>query len=152
MEGIFKLSFSDPFYELILWVFPVKLVSCECHKKHSWKVNISGNGLVPSGARHQALTWANGDLDMCRHAYGVTIPQLMSLNKAWTLRSTRSTYVLTAFKREWSSVRSMYGLYFMNCVWIYSELGRVQILVSVQSHYCIFGVVLYKWYVISNAL
>ena len=37
-------------YILISWVFPEKLLSCQCHRTHWWWVNIgSGNGLVPSG-------------------------------------------------------------------------------------------------------
>ena len=41
---------------------------------HLWLVNIgSGNGLMPG--RHQAITWANVDPDLCQHTVSVLYNQ-----------------------------------------------------------------------------
>ena len=63
VEVILHVYFSNSFYELICWTHPVKL---------EWVPQIPSDNKstlvqVMAWWWHQAITWANVDLDLCRH-------------------------------------------------------------------------------------
>ena len=71
-------NFTIVFYELIS-----KTTSCEIGLRTPQKPTEDKSTLVQVMAcamRHQAITWANIDPDLCRHHYGITRPQWVNSN------------------------------------------------------------------------